>query len=212
MYIYKAMDTGVLEDANQNVDENMRVIEVEGQLTHVVGIRYKPVDSGAAAVPAGLALTDDGKLVDTSSHSDDVDDSEYWADRPSGFLGGKRLTSTLREDIAVRPPCRSAESRFTRIVACISNFSMGPGTLSCLLQENKQEGKQIWNMFKQDPLSPAKAYWHCYGMPGIGLFLEGYVVSGISQFIVRTLLCVAVPKVVSSGAYNSQSLQAGRNV
>ena len=109
MYIYKAMDTGVPELANEEVDENMRVIEVEGQLTEVVGIRYKTVEADAAAIPAGLALTDDGKLVDTSPHNDDVDDSEYWADRPSGFLGGKRLTSTLREDIAVRPSCSSTE-------------------------------------------------------------------------------------------------------
>ena len=127
MYIYQAMDTGVPEDENEDVDENMRVIEVEGQLTKIVGIRYKPVESGAAASPAGLALTDDGKLVDTSSQSDDVDDSEYWADRPSGFLGGKRLTSTLSEDIAVRPPCSSAELRCTRSTACIlTNFSMRP--------------------------------------------------------------------------------------
>ena len=44
-------------------------------------------------------------------------------------------------------------------------------------QENKQEGKQIWKMFKSDPLSPVGAYWRNFGMPGIGLFLEGYVVS-----------------------------------
>ena len=79
--------------------------------------------------------------------------------------------------------------------------------LSCLLQENKQEGKQIWNMFKQDPLSPAKAYWHSYGMPGIGLFLEGYVVSDMSQLTVETLhSCVAVPIVLSNrGSLLSQS-------
>ena len=49
--------------------------------------------------------------------------------------------------------------------------------LSCVSQENKQEGKRIWKMFKNDPLSPAGAYWRNFGMPGIGLFLEGYVVS-----------------------------------
>lgn len=49
------------------------------------------------------------------------------------------------------------------------------------MQENKQEGKQIWNMFKSDPLSPAGAYWRNFGMPGIGLFLEGYVVSDVTH-------------------------------
>lgn len=46
-----------------------------------------------------------------------------------------------------------------------------------VLQENKQEAKQVWKMFKKDPLSPASSYWRNFGMPGIGLFLEGYVVS-----------------------------------
>ena len=32
-------------------------------------------------------------------------------------------------------------------------------------------------MFTEDPLSPAASYWKNFGMPGIGLFLEGYVVS-----------------------------------
>ncbi len=31
-------------------------------------------------------------------------------------------------------------------------------------------------MFKKDSLSPVTAYWKNYGMPGMGLFLEGYVV------------------------------------
>lgn len=48
---------------------------------------------------------------------------------------------------------------------------------SVRVQENKQEIRSVWNMFKQDPLAPAGAYWRTYGMPGIGLFLEGYVVS-----------------------------------
>ena len=63
---------------------------------------------------------------------------------------------------------------------CSDKLSIKAFTLSCVLQDNKQEGKQIWNMFKQDPLSPASAYWRTYGMPGIGLFLEGYVVSHTS--------------------------------
>ena len=133
MYIYKAMDTGVSEHANEKVDQNMRVIEVEGQLTEVVGIRYKPIEADAAAVPAGLALTDDGKLVDTSPQ-DDVDDSEYWADRPSGFLGGMRLTSTLREDVAVRPSYSSAELQCNSSAACGStNCSPKILTFGCVL-------------------------------------------------------------------------------
>lgn len=49
------------------------------------------------------------------------------------------------------------------------------------LQENKAEIKSVWNMFKEDPLSPVSAYWKNYGMPGIGLFLEGYVVSFLCE-------------------------------
>ena len=57
-------------------------------------------------------------------------------------------------------------------------------TPSGLLQETRQEGKAVWNMFKEDPLAPAAAYWRNYGMPGIGLFLEGYVVGACCQFAV----------------------------
>ncbi|KAL3162223.1 hypothetical protein ABBQ32_009926 [Trebouxia sp. C0010 RCD-2024] len=56
--------------------------------------------------------------------------------------------------------------------------------LTCMLvtsQENKAEIKSVWSMFKEDPLSPVSAYWKNYGMPGIGLFLEGYVVFSISN-------------------------------
>ena len=99
MYIYKTMDTGLPDDDQDRFDENMRIIEVEGHPTSVVGIRYKTADT--APPPAGIARTVDGKLVDTSPQSEDVAHEEYWADRPSGFCGGKRLTSTLQEDVAV---------------------------------------------------------------------------------------------------------------
>ena len=45
--------------------------------------------------------TKSGRLVDTSPANETVVDEEYWADRPSGFCGGQRLRSTLKEDIAV---------------------------------------------------------------------------------------------------------------
>lgn len=53
------------------------------------------------------------------------------------------------------------------------------------VQENKAEIKTVWNMFKEDPLSPATSYWKNFGMPGIGLFLEGYVVSIASTVLYK---------------------------
>ena len=44
------------------------------------------------------------------------------------------------------------------------------------MQENKAEASTVWKMFKEDPLSPGGSYWKNFGIPGIGLFLEGYVV------------------------------------
>ena len=99
MYIYKTMDTGIPSDNEEHLDENMRVIEVEGQPTSVVGIRYKTADT--APPQAGIARTADGKLGDTGPQSAEVENEQYWADRPSGICGGQRLTSTLREDTAV---------------------------------------------------------------------------------------------------------------
>lgn len=101
MYIYKTMDTGVTDEDQERFDENMRIIEVEGHPTSVVGIRYKTLDT--APPPAGIARTVDGKLADTGPQSENVEHEEYWADRPSGLCGGKRLTSTLKEDTAVSP-------------------------------------------------------------------------------------------------------------
>lgn len=46
----------------------------------------------------------------------------------------------------------------------------------------------MWAMFKKDPLSPFSAYWKNYGMPGMGLFLEGYVVCKLNA----VLLYIAV--------------------
>lgn len=50
-------------------------------------------------------------------------------------------------------------------------------------QENRAEIKSVWNMFKEDPLSPFSSYWKNFGMPGIGLFLEGYVVSFLCKVV-----------------------------
>ena len=102
MYIYKAMDTGLPEDEEEYLDGNMRIIEVEGDPTSVVGIRYKPVDTDTTPNPAaGLGSAAEGRQEGTSSQDDDVDDQEYWADRSGGAFGGQRLRSTLHEDIAV---------------------------------------------------------------------------------------------------------------
>ena len=106
MYIYKAMDTGVPEDEDGYMEENIRIIEIEGDPTSVVGIRYRPVDTAADTTPnpaAGLGCTADDRQGATSSQDDKLDDHLYWADRSGGFLGGQRLRSTLHEDVAVRP-------------------------------------------------------------------------------------------------------------
>ncbi len=57
-------------------------------------------------------------------------------------------------------------------------------TDSCL-QENRREADTVWAMFKKDPLSPVTAYWKNYGMPGMGLFLEGYVVCNLNAVLLH---------------------------
>lgn len=150
------MADGIPRENEEALDENMRVIEVEGKPTAVLGIRYKGATE--APPPVGIARTASGKLADTGPQTDELEQQEYWADRPSGICGGTRLTSTFREELV----------------------------------ENKHEISSVWNMFKNDPLAPAAAYWRTYGMPGIGLFLEGYVIFSISNN--STLFKQAYPK------------------
>ena len=105
MYVYKALDTAMSEG---ELEQNMRIIEVEGDPTSVVGIRYRPADTAADTTPnpaAGLGSITDDRQETTSSHDDEPDDQVYWADRPGGFFGGQRLRSTLHEDLVVRPFC-----------------------------------------------------------------------------------------------------------
>lgn len=61
---------------------------------------------------------------------------------------------------------------------CSACFTGSPN--SCPVQENKREAKNVWKAFKEDPLLPLSTYWNAYAMPGMGLFLEGYVVSSRS--------------------------------
>ena len=170
------MADGIPREHEEALDENMRVIEVEGKPTAVLGIRYKAATD--APPPIGIARTASGKLADTGPQIDELEQQEYWADRPSGICGGTRLTSTFREELVVSLDASSQHSYHLyslgvsvgRVVyGCVLSRSLG-------LQENKQEISSVWNMFKTDPLAPAAAYWRTYGMPGIGLFLEGYVV------------------------------------
>lgn len=39
--------------------------------------------------------------------------------------------------------------------------------------EFAREFKQLWQMFKNDPLEPARCYFRNAALPGAGLFLEG---------------------------------------
>ena len=39
----------------------------------------------------------------------------------------------------------------------------------------------IWATFKRDPLQPVRDYIQNYGIVGVGLFLEGYVIFSISN-------------------------------
>lgn len=48
-------------------------------------------------------------------------------------------------------------------------------------QELARDASTIWRMFKRDPLSPVRSYVHNFAMPGVGLFLEGYVIFSISN-------------------------------
>ena len=99
MHIYRSMADGLLSEENEGLASDMRVIEVDGTPTPVVGIRYK------GGAPGQAEVTRDGKLT---GHDEGLpppdeyeEDREYWADRPSGCCGGARLRSTLREDILV---------------------------------------------------------------------------------------------------------------
>ena len=56
------------------------------------------------------------------------------------------------------------------------------GSRACLLlQEIKRETSSIWATFKRDPLQPVRDYIQNYGIVGVGLFLEGYVIFSISN-------------------------------
>jgi len=97
------MADGIPREHEEALDENMRVIEVEGKPTAVLGIRYKAATD--APPPIGIARTASGKSADTGPQIDELEQQEYWADRPSGICGGTRLTSTFREELLVRPGC-----------------------------------------------------------------------------------------------------------
>lgn len=50
-------------------------------------------------------------------------------------------------------------------------------------QETRRELKGIWQMFKNDPLSPVSYYFKNMVLPGAGLGLEGYVSAFYFLFI-----------------------------
>lgn len=171
MYIYQSMPDGIVHGPDgESLTDQLRIIEVEGEPSKHVGIRYKSTDEFGA--PIGVSRTASGKLGDSGSGLEDLNEQQYWADKPSGFLGGRRLKETLAEDIAVR-----SASQFFELVLQFHS-TVCPGALHCV-QESNKEVRTVWNMFKEDPLSPLGAYWRNFGMPGIGLFLEGYVVSSL---------------------------------
>ena len=63
-------------------------------------------------------------------------------------------------------------------------FALQPLKLSLLwLQNNeaRRELGQIWRSFKADPLAPFAAYWSRYGITGLGLFIEGYLLFSIGN-------------------------------
>ncbi|RXK37001.1 Pi-transporter A-1 [Tremella mesenterica] len=47
--------------------------------------------------------------------------------------------------------------------------------------EAKREVKHVWSMFKEDPLSPIRAYSRRYVIGGFGLFTEGYTLFSIGN-------------------------------
>ncbi len=102
------MADGIPREHEEALDENMRVIEVEGKPTAVLGIRYKAATD--APPPIGTARTASGKLADTGPVTDELEPQEYWADRPSGICGGTRLTSTFREELVVSLDASSQHS------------------------------------------------------------------------------------------------------
>ncbi|DBA76897.1 TPA: hypothetical protein ACH3X1_009498 [Trebouxia sp. C0004] len=105
MYIYRALEDGsrVTEAESLHLQDDSRVIQLEGHPANVIGIRFKPQSSSRSKQPTQHK---EGQLAD----------------------------------------------------------------------ENKREAKNAWKSFKEDPLQPLSTYWNAYAMPGMGLFLEGYVV------------------------------------
>lgn len=201
MYIYRSMADGIPREHEEALDENMRVIEVEGKPTAVLGIRYKATTD--APPPTGIARTASGKLADTGPQIDELEQQVYWADRPSGICGGTRLTSTFREELVVSLDTSSQHSYLLHSSgASVSRVLCGCALSKVLvLQENKQEISSVWNMFKNDPLAPASAYWRTYGMPGIGLFLEGYVVRRLTYAVWSYLPCKSLTQSVRNPCF-----------
>lgn len=52
--------------------------------------------------------------------------------------------------------------------------------------ECKRELKVVWEMFKNDPLSPFTAYCRRYVVTGMGMFTEGYT---ICEFLSPAIMC-----------------------
>ena len=132
MYIYRSMADGIPREHEEALDENMRVIEVEGKPTAVLGIRYKAATD--APPPIGIARTASGKSADTGPQIDELEQQEYWADRPGGICGGTRLTSTFREELLVSLDASSHHSyHLYSLVVSVSRVVCGRVLSSCLV-------------------------------------------------------------------------------
>jgi hypothetical protein len=48
-------------------------------------------------------------------------------------------------------------------------------------EERRREWGLIWQMFKEDPLEPFRAYYRKYVLTGLGLFVEGFTLFSIGN-------------------------------
>lgn len=58
-------------------------------------------------------------------------------------------------------------------------------------EEMKKEREWLWNMIKEDPLSPISYYFRNFVLPGAGLGLEGYVHPAIGYITNGTNICIS---------------------
>ena len=97
MYIYRALEDSsrVTEGESLHLQDDSRVVQLEGHLANVIGIRFNPQSSSRSKQPTQQK---EGQLADVYGRDQDGT-PQYWADKPSGTFGGQRARDAWREDL-----------------------------------------------------------------------------------------------------------------